>query len=75
LSIAALGIAVVYLLIIVAGVVGALLILVWLFQDTPDANRGTEREVGRGLRNAERVRSGSTSSDEVASQHQRDQAA
>jgi hypothetical protein len=43
LSIAALGIALAYLFLVAAGAIGALLVLLWLFQDTP----GTIEEVGR----------------------------
>ena len=50
LSIAALGIAVTYLLIIVAGAIGALLVIIWLFEDTLDATTRTGRETVKDLR-------------------------
>ena len=50
LSIAALGIAVTYLLIIVAGAIGALLVMIWLFEDTLDATTRTGRETVKDLR-------------------------
>ena len=50
LSIASLVIAVAYLLLIVVGALGALLLLVWLFRDTPSGAR-TQREATKGARN------------------------
>jgi hypothetical protein len=62
LSIAALGIAMTYLLLVAAGAIGALLILLWLFQDAP----GTIEKIGcekiEGPRSAERLGPGGTSS-------------
>jgi hypothetical protein len=46
-------IAVAYLLLIVVGAVGALLLLVWLFRDTPSGAR-TQREATKGARNGKR---------------------
>ena len=43
MSIASLGIAIAYLLLIIASAVGALLLLVWLFEEGPDVT-----ETGRG---------------------------
>ena len=50
MSIAPLVIAVAYLLLIVVGAVGALLLLVWLFRDTPSRAR-TQREATKGALN------------------------
>ena len=44
------AIAVAYLLLIVVGAVGALLLLVWLFRDTPSRAK-TRREATKGARN------------------------
>ena len=41
MSIAALGMAATYLLIVVAGAIGALSLLVWLFRDAPDPGERT----------------------------------
>jgi hypothetical protein len=54
LSITALGIAVAYLLIIVAGALGALLAMIWLFGDAPGRTTSTARETVKDLRNAGR---------------------
>lgn len=56
MGIAALGMALAYLILVFAGAIGALLILLWLFRDTP----GTiEKKTGRGKvedsRSAERI--------------------
>jgi len=75
LSIAALGIAVAYLFILVAGATGALLVLIWLFRDTPDVDRRTGRETFRGLRDAGSFESGSTSSARVEPEQPEDKAA
>ena len=50
MSIASLVIAVAYLLLIVVGAVGVLLLLVWLFRDTPSGAR-TQGEATKGARN------------------------
>lgn len=50
MSIASLVIAVAYLLLIVVGSIGALLLLVWLFRDTPSGAR-THHEATKGARN------------------------
>jgi hypothetical protein len=62
LSIAALGIAVAYLLIIVAGAIGALWVIIWLFGETPGAPTRTEYETVKDLRNTSRFGAGSTPS-------------
>ena len=45
MGIVALGMAVAYLLLVATGAIGALLIVLWLFRDTPGT---TEKKVGRG---------------------------
>ena len=74
MSIAALGIAVTYLLIIVAGAIGALLVMIWLFEDTLDATR-TGRETVKDLRHGSRPRVESKSSAPVTSERSEDKAA
>jgi UPF0716 family protein affecting phage T7 exclusion len=74
LSIAALGIAVTYLLIIVAGAIGALLVMLWLFEDTLDATR-TGRETVKDLRNPDGVGMESTPSALVEPERSEDKAA
>ena len=51
MSIASLIVAIAYLLLVVVGAVGALLLLVWLFRETPGGAR-TRRETTKGARNA-----------------------
>ncbi len=51
MSIASLVVAIAYLLVIVAGAVGALLLLVWLFRETPGEAR-TRRKTPKSARNA-----------------------
>jgi hypothetical protein len=53
LSIAALGIAVAYLLIIVGGALGALFVMIWLFGETPVGTTRTRRETVKDLRDAD----------------------
>ena len=74
MSIAALGIAVTYLLIIVAGAIGALLVMLWLFEDTLDATR-TARETVKDLRNPDGVGMESTPSALVEPERSEDKAA
>jgi hypothetical protein len=62
LQIAALGMALAYLLLVVAGTIGMLLVLLWLFQDTPSMTENIGREKIKGSRSAERLGSESTSS-------------
>jgi hypothetical protein len=75
LSIAALGIAVTYLLIIVAGAIGALLVMIWLFEDTLDATTRTGRETVKDLRYPDGVGVESTPSALVEPEHSEDKAA
>ena len=53
MSIAALGMAVAYLSIVLAGAVGALLVLIWLFQETPGATDKTGHEITGNSRNVD----------------------
>lgn len=70
------GMALAYLLLVVAGAAGALSALVWLFQeDVPDANGRTERETYGGLQSADRSGSGRTASASVGSERWEDEAA
>ena len=74
MSIAALGIAVTYLLIIVAGAIGALLVMIWLFEDKLDAPR-TGRETVTDLRYPDGVGMESTPSALVEPERSEDKAA
>lgn len=47
------GMAVVYLLLVAAGAIGALLVLLWLFRDTPGTTEKIGREKIEGSRSAE----------------------
>lgn len=76
MGIAALGMALAYLILVFAGAIGALLILLWLFRDTP----GTiEEKTGRvkveGSRSAERLGPEDASSASVEPKHWEDEAA
>lgn len=75
MDLTALGMAVAYLLILLAGAVGALSVLVWLFQDTPQAGRKTSRETFRGLRSADSFGSKSTSLARAEHERSEDKAA
>jgi hypothetical protein len=77
LSIAALGIAVVYLLLLLTGAIAALLVLVWLFRDAPGVDRRPKKsETFRDLRDVERFMSRRTCSAQVEeSERPRDKAA
>jgi hypothetical protein len=75
LSIAALGIAVAYLLIIVVGAIGALLVTIWLFEETPGGTTSTGHESVKDLRNNGRFRVGSTPSAPVKPERSEDKAA
>ena len=75
MSIAALGIAVAYLFTLVVGATGMLLVLIWLFRDTSDVDRRTERETFSGLRGAGSFEPGSTSSARVEPGRPEDKAA
>ena len=74
MGIAGLGIAVVYLLVLLAGAVGALWVLVWLFGEAPGEGARTGRAVG-GSRRAERVGAGGTPSASVGPERSEDAAA
>ena len=54
MSIAALGIAVAYLLILVAGAIGALFVMIWLFGETPRGTTSTKCETVKDLPSAAR---------------------
>lgn len=75
MSIAALGIAVTYLLIIIAGAIGALLGVIWLFEDTLDATTRTGRETVKDLRYPDGVGMESTPSALVEPERSEDKAA
>jgi hypothetical protein len=75
LSIAALGIAVAYLLIIVAGAIGALFVTIWLFEETPGGTTSTGNEVTKDLRNSGRFKTGSTPSAPAKPERSEDKAA
>jgi hypothetical protein len=76
LGITALGMVVAYLLLLVVGAIGALSVLIWLFQeDTPDANRRTGREAFGSLRSADHFGARGTSSAEAEPEHAEDKAA
>jgi hypothetical protein len=75
LDIAALGMAVVYVLILLAGALGALLVLVWLLRDTPQVGSSTGRETFRVSRSADSLGSRSTSSARAERERLEDKAA
>jgi len=76
LGITALGMAVAYLLLVIAGATGALSVLIWLFQeDTPGANRSTGRETFRDLQSTDHLGSGDTSPASNKPEHAEDKAA
>ena len=75
MSIAALGIAVTYLLIIIAGAIGALLGVIWLFEDTLGATTRTGRETVKDLRYPDGVGMESTPSALVEPERSEDKAA
>lgn len=52
MGIAALGMAVAYLLLVAAGAVGSLLILLWLFRDAPGRTGKIEHKQTEGSRSA-----------------------
>jgi hypothetical protein len=64
-----------YLILVFAGAIGALLILLWLFRDTP----GTIEKIGhgkvKGSRSAERMGPEGASSASVEPEHWEDEAA
>lgn len=75
MGIAVLGMAVAYLLLVAAGAIGALLVLLWLFRDTP----GTTEKIGRkkieGSRSAECLGSKGTHSASIEPERWEDEAA
>ena len=75
MSIAALGMAVAYLLIIVAGAIGAILVVIWLFGETAGAATSTGDKTIRDLRNAGRFGVGSTPSAPDEPERSEDEAA
>ncbi|HZB84756.1 MAG TPA: hypothetical protein VE288_18130 [Rubrobacteraceae bacterium] len=75
MSIAALGIAVAYLFTLIVGATGMLLVLIWLFRDTSDVDKRTERETFSGLRDAGSFEPRSTSSARVEPGRPEDKAA
>jgi hypothetical protein len=75
LGIAALGMALAYLLLVAAGTIGMLLVLLWLFQDTPGMTEKIGREKIEGSRSAERLGSEDKSSASVEPQRWEDEAA
>ena len=75
MSIAALGMAVAYLLIIVAGGIGALVVTIWLFGETPGASTSTGRETVKDLRDPDGVGMESTPSALVEPERSEDKAA
>jgi hypothetical protein len=75
LSIATLGIAVVYLLIVVAGAIGALLVLIWLFGETSGVTARTGHETAEGLRGTNSFGAGGTPSSPVEPERSEEKAA
>jgi hypothetical protein len=75
LGIAALGMALAYLLLVAAGTIGMLLVLLWLFQDTPGMTEKIGREKIEGSRSAERLGSEDKSSASVEPERWEDEAA
>ncbi len=75
MGIAGLGIAVVYLLVLLAGGVGALWVLVWLFGEAPGEGARTGHETAGSLRSADRFGAGSTPSASVGPDRSKDRAA
>ncbi len=75
MGIAALGIALAYLLAVAAGAVGALLVLVRLFGEAPGGGARTGHEPVGGLRGTDRFGAGSTHSASVGRGRSEDEAA
>lgn len=75
LGIAALGIAMVYLFAVVAGFIGALLALVWLFGEAPGEGTRSGHETGEGLRSTDRFWAGSIPPTSVGPDRSEDEAA
>ena len=75
LSIAAIGMAVAYLLLLLAGATGALSVLVWLFGEMPDQDRRTGRQTYMGLRSTDCFGLGSAPSSQVEFERPENEAA
>ena len=75
MGIAGLGIAVVYLLVLLAGAVGALWVLVWLFGEAPGERTRTGREAVEGSPGADRFGAGATPWASVGPERSEDEAA
>ena len=75
MGIAGLGIAVVYLLVLLAVAVGALWVLVWLFGEAPDEGTRTRREAIGGSPSADRFGAGAAPSASVEPERSEDEAA
>lgn len=60
MDIAALGMMMAYLLLVVTGTIGVLLVLLWLFQDTPGTTEKIGREKFEGSRSVTRLGSEGT---------------
>ena len=75
MEIAALGIAIVYLLAVAAGAIGALLVVVWLFGEAPGEGTRTGCEAVGGLRSADRLGAESAPSASVGLERAEDEAA
>ena len=75
MGIAELGIAIVYLLVLVAVAVGALWVVVWLFGEAPGEGARTGREAVGGSRGAARFGAGGVPPDSVGPGRSGDEAA
>lgn len=75
MGITALGMALAYLLLVAAGTIGMLLVLLWLFQDTPGMTEKIGREKIEGSRSAERLGSEDKSSASIEPERWEDEAA
>jgi hypothetical protein len=76
MGIAGLGIAIVYLLILVAGAVGALWVLVWLFGEAPEeGTRAGHHEAVGGMRSADRFGAGGSPPASARPERSEDEAA
>ncbi len=75
MGIAGLGIAIVYLLVLLAGAVGALWVLVWLFGEAPGEGAGTGRETVGSSPSADRSGAEGTPSASVGPGRPEDEAA
>ena len=75
MEIAALGIAMGYLIVIVAGAVVALLVLVWLFGDAPGESTGTGHETVEGSPGTDRFAAARTPAASVEPERSKGKAA